>query len=127
MSNTKKIRTKDFGSDLSVDDFDPLVFTLCGQEFNCRRAIQGKDMLDLITATTADNGVRAAQAAFGFFEIALLPEDYTRFQELLNSDTEIISVQKLSEITAWLIEEYTARPTEPQSDSSDGLSASGPA
>lgn len=126
MANTKRVRTKDFGSDLTVDDFDPISFTLCGQEFNCRRAIQGSELLQLIADSTANDGRNAAVTAYRFFETALLPEDYTRFMTLINDDTNIITVNKLSEITSWLIEEYTARPTEPQSSSSDGPSISGP-
>ncbi len=126
MANTKRVRTKDFGSDLTVDDFDPIVFTLCGQEFNCRPAIQGSELIDLITASTADDGKNAAAAAFAFFKVALYADDYARFDALLHDEKQIITVSKLSDITAWLVEEYTARPTEPQSSSSDGQSISGP-
>jgi hypothetical protein len=46
-----------------------------------------------------------------FFARVLLAESYERFSALLASE-KIVPVETLANITAWLVEEYSGRPTE---------------
>jgi hypothetical protein len=43
-------------------------------------------------------------------------ESYLRFEDLLQDKEKIVSVETLSEIVAWLIEEYGNRPEEQPED-----------
>lgn len=105
-------RFKDFGS--AEDNFidEPLSFKLYGEEFHCHPAIQGKVMLEIAKrAGNEENTAEAAALVDSFFEIALLPDSLVRFNKLLQDPKKIVSVEVLSEITAWLMSEYSQRPT----------------
>jgi hypothetical protein len=111
-----KTRTRDFGSAKSLADFDPLNFTLNGETFNCKPAIQGQAMLTFVAEADSEDGGKAATALYGFFEKALIPDDYNKFEGMLRSDEYIVDLGLIGDIAAWLVEEYTARPTsEPKS------------
>jgi hypothetical protein len=111
-----KTRTRDFGSTKSIDDFDPLNFSLNGENFECRAAIQGSVLLGFVADADSPEGGKAAQALYGFFEKALEPDDYIRFDALLKDPKRIVDLNLLGEIAGWLVEEYTSRPTsEPKS------------
>ena len=50
----------------------------------------------------------------------LIEESYSRFDSLLTDPDKIVSVDTLGQISAWLVEVYTARPTEGPEVSSTG-------
>jgi hypothetical protein len=52
-----------------------------------------------------------------FFQQALLPESYERFNKLLEDPDTIVTVDVLGEVTGWLVEQYSARPTVESKDS----------
>lgn len=85
--------------------------------FTAKDDIQGAVILDFVAA--ADEGAaKAAAKIFGFFEQCLPADEYKRFNEVVHGDDVIVEMETLSEIVAYLIEEYTDRPTQ-ASDSSD--------
>jgi hypothetical protein len=109
-------RTRDFGTSKKLADFEPLNFSLNGQTFNCRPAIQGQTMLQFVSDADSNDGGKAASALYKFFEQALVTEDYPRFAEMLVSEEYIVDLSLLGDIAGWLVEEYTSRPTsEPKS------------
>lgn len=113
-------RFKDFGEDSNVVK-EPLSFKLYGEEFHCNPAIQGKVLLDMVKdAGDQDNPSGAASAINNFFSKALLSESYERFNKLLTDEETIVTVETLSDITAWLISEYSERPTMEPKRSSAG-------
>lgn len=112
-------RFKDFGEDSNVSK-EPLSFKLYGEEFNCHPAVQGKVLLNIVKDTDAEDPSAAARMMDNFFSTALLPESYEEFQKLLNDPEKIVTVETLSEITAWLVEQYSERPTKESSDSPTG-------
>lgn len=112
-------RFKDFGEDSNVSK-EPISFKLYGEEFQCKTAIQGKVLLDIVKETSSEDPGAAAAMIDSFFSTALLPESYERFQNLLKDPEKIVTVETLSEITAWLISEYSERPTKESSDSQTG-------
>lgn len=112
-------RFKDFGEDSNVSK-EPLSFKLYGEEFHCHTAIQGKVLLDIVKESTSDDAAQAANMVDTFFSTALLPESHERFEKLLNDPEKIVTVETLSEITAWIISEYSERPTKESSDSPTG-------
>lgn len=105
-------RFKDFGGKYNPEDVDPLSFKLHGEEFECYPNLQGKVLLDIVANSDEDNPSSVAQTMTDFFGRALKPESYERFSALLEDPDRIVTVETLGEITAWLVEEYTARPTE---------------
>ena len=62
----------------------------------------------------------AAKTINDFFKNVLIEESYSRFDSLLTDPDKIVSVDTLGQISAWLVEVYTARPTEGPEVSSTG-------
>lgn len=115
-------RFKDFGNGGGDIPTDPLKFKLYGEEFDCRPAIQGKVLLDLVSGTdaTGEDAAGAAKVITKFFDLVLTPESNERFNKLLEDPEKIVTVETLGEITAWLVEEYTGRPTQQPEPSLSG-------
>jgi len=109
-------RFKDFGSGNSVDEA-PLTFKLHGEEFECRPAVQGKVLLDLVANSDENDGAAMAKTIDRFFEVTLKPESYERFTALSLDPDRIVSVETLGEITGWLVEQYSGRPQQGPEDS----------
>lgn len=106
-------RFKDFGSGSQDKPAEPLSFMLHGEEFSCKPKMQGRVLLDLVAKSAVqDNPAEAAAIINKFFELVLVPESYTRFDALVQSDDRIVDVEQLSEIVAWLVEQYSDRPTQ---------------
>jgi hypothetical protein len=105
-------RFKDFGTPEKGENQEPIKFKLHGEEFVCVPEIQGKVMLDLVADSASQDASKSAAVVTSFFNRVLLPESNERFDALLLSQDKIVSMDTLSEITAWLIEEYTNRPNE---------------
>jgi hypothetical protein len=103
-------RFKDFGSGGEVNRA-PLSFKLHNEEFQCKPSIQGKVLLDIV-ADADDDGAGAARTITKFFEVTLVPESFTRFELLLKDSEKIVTVETLADITGWLVEEYSSRPTQ---------------
>jgi hypothetical protein len=103
-------RFKDFGAGGEVVH-EPLSFTLYGEKFECYPAIQGKTLLLMVADADSDDTAKVANIVTTFFEKTLLPESYERFQDLLDDPERIVTVEALGEITSWMVEQYTERPT----------------
>ena len=104
-------RFKDFGStDLST--IENPTFALYGETFTCKKAMQGRALLSMVASSSdANNAAAGAKAITDFFDHVLVEESIARFNTLLEHPDKIIEVEKLSEVVAWLVEEYTSRPT----------------
>jgi hypothetical protein len=105
-----KRRFKDFGSGAELAPVEPLSFKLHGEEFKCLPRIQGKVFLEFIEHSASDDGAETAKVISSFFGKVLEDESVVRFDALLTSKDKIVTVESLSEIVAWLLEEYSARP-----------------
>ena len=109
-------RFKDFGSGNADVKAEPISFKLHGEEFTCIGEIPGKVVLDLVARSGADDPAESAKVIEGFFSTVLQPESLERFNILAVDPTRIVSMETLSEIVAWLVEEYTDRPTQRPED-----------
>jgi hypothetical protein len=58
-----------------------------------------------------------AVSVLDFFKKVMPPDEYERFEKLMDDPKRIVKMDVLSEIMSWLIEEYTDRPTGPSSAS----------
>jgi hypothetical protein len=106
-------RFKDFGT--GVDDqqvSDPISFKLYGEEFSCNPKIQGSVMLRLIADSASQDASKSAAIVTDFFNKVLTEESKARFNALVESPDKIVSIDTLADITSWLVEEYSSRPTE---------------
>lgn len=103
-------RFKDFGDAGQDRSAQPIKFKLHGEEFTAIPEIQGKVLLQLI-AESSEDGSNTGEVMSKFFSNVLLEESLQRFNALLESKDRIVSVEVLSDITGWLIEEYSNRPT----------------
>jgi hypothetical protein len=103
---------KDFGSGANAGEKEPVSFAIHGETFQCHPALQGKVLLDLVARSSGDNPAEAAKTISMFFENVLTEESYKRFDALLGDPEKIVTVETLGEISAWLVETYTDRPTQ---------------
>lgn len=119
-------RHKDFSGGLTLDDFEPLSFSLNKQTFHCKPAIQGSVLLEFVARADSDNGGQAAGALYKFFEDCMDAAEYERFIAVLNDPNVIIGMDLIGEIAGYLVEEYVARPTQQPESSVPGQTTSGP-
>ena len=104
---------------------DPITFTLAGEEFTCRAKLPGWLMVKFVASSTRD--IRGADigAVYNFFRDVLVPESLVRFEALMYTDEYDIELDTLADITNWLVSEYTARPTQQPSPSTNGAGTTG--
>jgi hypothetical protein len=105
-------RFKDFGSGSVDPNALPISFKLHGEEFHCVKQLQGKVMLELISGSGSEDPTRNADAVNLFFSKVLLKDSYEKFSKMQEDQEKIVSVETLAEITSWLVEEYSNRPTD---------------
>lgn len=103
-------RFKDFGA--PEVNMEPLSFALFGETFNCIPSLPGKFLLNLIAESNSDDPVASANVVSKFFDTVLVDDSRERFNALAVDPTRVVPVETLSDITAWLVEEYAARPFE---------------
>lgn len=119
-------RRKTFRGGKRLEEFEPVEFELNDQTFKCKPAIQGAVLLEFVAKADSGEGAAAATALYDFFSDVMDDEEYKRFRAYLKNTEIIIEMDTIGEIAAWLVEEYTARPTEPSENSDGGQSSSGP-
>ena len=103
---------KDFGAGTSNGEKEPVTFMLHGESFDCRPELQGKVLLDLVAQSNGADPAAAAQVITDFFQSVLMPDSHERFSALLKDPDKIVSVETLGNISSWLTEVYTSRPSE---------------
>jgi hypothetical protein len=104
-------RFKDFGAGVGSDvPAEPLSFKLHNEEFECVPKMQGKVLLGIVESSGSDDASESAKTIRTIFEHVLTDESFKRFDSLLDDKEKIVSVETLSEIVSWLLEEYSNRP-----------------
>ena len=107
-------RYKDFGAPVGADSDEPITFTLYGETFRCRPALQGRVLIKFIAESTDEDPSAGARALLKFFKEVIVTSDYERFENLTEGESTIVPMEVLSEIMEWMVEQYTARPTQQQ-------------
>jgi hypothetical protein len=105
-------RFKDFGSPENSEGLESFKFKLYNEEFQCKPKMQGKTLLKFASASSSDDSGESSKAITDFFDAVLLPESKERFNALLEDEYKIVSVETLGEILGWIVEAYSARPTQ---------------
>jgi hypothetical protein len=114
-------RFKDFGAGASNSTpAEKITFKLHDEEFECIPEIPGKTILDLVSKSSGDDPGESAGVVTGFFKTVLTPESNERFDVLAADPVRIVTMETLSNIIEWLVEQYTDRPTERPEASSIG-------
>lgn len=103
-------RFKDFGSGTDTSVVEPISFMIHGEEFHCVSAIQGKVLLGFVAESQSNDPAVQAAVIEKFFDKILVEESLERFTALQESKDRIVSVETLSEILGWVVEQYTVRP-----------------
>lgn len=105
-------RFKDFGNGGDSGEREPISFKLWGEEFHCVPVIQGKILLEIVSDSTSEDPAKSALVMEKFFTAVLKPESKKAFDAILSDQERITSLETLSEIVGWLMEEYSNRPSE---------------
>jgi hypothetical protein len=78
----------------------------------CRHSIPGTILMGIIAALSGQSGGGGGvQAMNEFFAAAMSPEMHVEFREFCDEPDNGISVDMLTEIASFLVEEFTSRPT----------------
>lgn len=112
-------RFKDFGAGGLVS-VEPLSFKLYDEEFNCRSAIQGKVLLDMVSKGSSGLPGDSISVLTDFFNKALLDESLVRFNALIEDPDRIVSLETLTDIVSWMTSEYASRPIVGSDNSQSG-------
>jgi hypothetical protein len=112
MSEEKK-RHKSFGKPKGLKK-EPITFDLYDEDFSAYPEVQGVQLLEFSKKISSESQTVVTGALLEFFEQVLYPESYERLVELWNDPKRIVPIETISDIVAYLVEEYTDRPT-PQS------------
>jgi hypothetical protein len=107
-------RFKDFGKgkDDGLENKEPVKFALHGEEFVCHPRMQGKTLLQFVELANSEDAGDSAKITRVFFEKVMAPNEYERFNTLLDDPEKIVTVETLGEIIGWLVEEYSSRPNQ---------------
>ena len=103
---------RDFGNGGDGAPKEPISFKLWDQEFHCVPAIQGRLLLDIVSDSSSEDVSKSSQVMDKFFNAVLKPESKKEFDEILSDQEKITSLETLTEIVGWLMEEYSNRPNE---------------
>ncbi len=110
---------KDF--ELSPTEADPPSFTVAGRTFKCVAEPPGGALADLFW-TFQGNDITLRAAGLVRFISGCLPDaEAEAFDLTIHDKDTIVPLGLLSDLSTWLIEEYTGRPTTPSSGSATGL------
>lgn len=88
----------------------PVTFDLAGENFTAKADVQGIVLMDFLEASDA-GGVSSVVAFKSFLKEALDEAEYTRLNSFLRTSPKTISVENIAGVVAYLVEEYTSRPT----------------
>lgn len=121
-------RFKDFGSDQIQDTskYEAVTFGLDGQTFTCYSVLPGSAMLEFVSDADSGEGGRASESILRFFKAAMTEEEYARFAAFVKRPDRVTPIDLLAEISTWLVEVYSERPTPLPSGSPDGTSTTAP-
>lgn len=106
----KKKRFKSFGVPENLNP-DPITFEIYGEEFTAYPEIQGSHLLQFSKEVGSEDNAEVTGALLNFFKTVLYEESYERMETLWNDKERIVPIDVISDIVAFLIEEYTDRPT----------------
>ena len=104
-------RFKSFGTPILSSD-EPVEFEVNGHTFRCRKALQGRTLLEFIGNAGGDNFTKSATAVLDFIDSCVVADDRERFRELTGSENEdeenVVGLETITQISTWLVETYSS-------------------
>ena len=121
-------RFKDFGSEQIQDTsiYEPVTFRLDGETFLCHSVLPGAAMLEFVSDADSGEGGLVSESILRFFQAAMAEDENTRFRAFIKRPDRITPIDLLAEISTWLVEVYSDRPTLSVGLSPDGTSTTVP-
>lgn len=124
---------RDFSASLDEALANRPTFTLQGIDFMCKPSLPWRSMAKAITAIDAASEApeELEKAIVGFFDIVLIKAARPKMRALLEAEDEDeddalpVSMQQLTDVVRWVVEQYTGSPTQPSSDSSASPNGTG--
>ena len=119
---------KDFGSSQIIDttEFEEITFALDGETFTCHPALPCAALLEFVSDADSGQGGRASESIIRFFQVAMSESEYERFLAFVKRPNRVTPVETLAEISTWLVEVYSDRPTKLPSASPTGTTTTAP-
>lgn len=111
--NKATARHKSFAAseeDVPEDELVPVTFDIIGETFTAKPEVQGIVLMDFLEESVG-GGVGSIVAFKAFLKEAMEEEEYKRFNTFLRTAPKNIPVERITEVVAHLVEEYTSRPT----------------
>jgi hypothetical protein len=106
-------KIKSFVSETEETPVEPIEFELVkGETFEAYGEVSGAVTLEFIAATSGETSGETAKGLLAYLKASMDEENYKRFDTIIKSPDHKISIEKLSNIVAFLIEERASRPTE---------------
>lgn len=119
METRRRHRSFTIKSDKPLPKNMKITFDLGDESFTCRDFIQGAVMLDFVSAAD-EGGAAAAAKLLEFLKHAVVDADQSKLNELLYGDRVQVPMETIAEVVAFLVEEYTQRPTQELEQSDAG-------
>lgn len=111
-----------------VKDFtrkhEPINFRIDADVFEAARALPGEVLAQFATRFQEIGNMPVGQQVNGILDalgLVLIPESASRFSKRLGSLENPIELEQAMDVLMWLLERYGLRPTQPSSNSADGL------
>lgn len=102
-------RTKSFSTHTGTPA-EPVELVINDKTFHCQETMPGQTMLDFLAGTSSEDPASMAGAVEKIFEEAIVPEEYEEWSTYIRARENNVSLDKLSEMAGWLVEEYSGRP-----------------
>lgn len=114
MSVNKNARHRSFSSsEETTEEGKPLenvTFDLAGENFTAKPEVQGIVLMDFLEESDG-GGVSSIVAFKTFLKESMEEEEYARLNTHLRTAKENVGIEKIAKVVAYLVEEYTNRPT----------------
>lgn len=107
-----KTRHRSFSSseEAPKDSLEAVSFDLAGETFEAKPELQGIVLMDFLEASDG-GGVTSIVAFKTFLKDTMEEAEFARLNTHLRTATENIDIEKIAKVVAYLVEEYTSRPT----------------
>jgi hypothetical protein len=83
----------------------------------CIPFLPGSRFLDFLTLINGDSPGQMAEALDGIFKAAIVDEQYEAFKAWIEDPVNGVTIEILGEISGYLSEAYSGRPTQPSLES----------
>lgn len=115
---------KEFTTAKAESTEDPITFSIDGETYHCvpKPSWQAIEMISYAKTAEIDKAVIKLGE---FYRALIVEEDLESFEKILGRKQNPVDLELLVDITTYLVEAYTGRPTRPPSGSPAGRNGTG--